>query len=294
MNKHAWLIIAHNEIEVTRRLVSLLDDNRNDIFIHIDKKYFNSDWNKLTECVTKSKIKIFSKIDVKWGGYSQIATELELYKVAANTKEYYCYYHLISGVDFPIKSNKEILDFFDRNSGYEFLEVVKKEVAESYNIKDRYSVFHFYLKRGRFFWKIKRLSIKLQKKLGINRSPEIRPYFGSNWASLTDDAVQVLIRSENKIKKIFRYSLTCDEVYKATILMENEEFRKRLYRKPIKDTCISYNMRYIDWKRGNPYVFTMSDFDVLINCNALLARKFSWEKDSEIVSKLYVYLSKKQ
>lgn len=68
MNKHAWLIIAHNEIEVTRRLVSLLDDNRNDIFIHIDKKYFNSDWNKLTECVTKSKIKIFSKIDVKWGG----------------------------------------------------------------------------------------------------------------------------------------------------------------------------------------------------------------------------------
>ena len=68
MNKHAWLIIAHNEIEVTKRLVSLLDDNRNDIFIHVDKKFFNSNWNKLTECVTISKIKILSKINVKWGG----------------------------------------------------------------------------------------------------------------------------------------------------------------------------------------------------------------------------------
>lgn len=36
--KHAYLIIAHNEPEVLRRLVKSVDDKRNDIYIHIDKK----------------------------------------------------------------------------------------------------------------------------------------------------------------------------------------------------------------------------------------------------------------
>lgn len=36
--KHAYLIIAHNELEVLKRLISALDDERNDIYIHIDQK----------------------------------------------------------------------------------------------------------------------------------------------------------------------------------------------------------------------------------------------------------------
>ena len=36
--KHAYLILAHNEFGLLQTLVSCLDDPRNDIFIHIDKK----------------------------------------------------------------------------------------------------------------------------------------------------------------------------------------------------------------------------------------------------------------
>ena len=36
--KHAYLILAHNEFEVLRKLISALDDPRNDIFIHFDEK----------------------------------------------------------------------------------------------------------------------------------------------------------------------------------------------------------------------------------------------------------------
>lgn len=35
---HAYLIIAHNEFEVLQKLVGALDDPRNDIYIHFDKK----------------------------------------------------------------------------------------------------------------------------------------------------------------------------------------------------------------------------------------------------------------
>ncbi len=36
--KHAYLILAHGSYALLQRLVSAIDDERNDIFIHIDRK----------------------------------------------------------------------------------------------------------------------------------------------------------------------------------------------------------------------------------------------------------------
>lgn len=36
--RHAFLLIAHNEFQLLKVLLSMLDDKRNDIFLHIDKK----------------------------------------------------------------------------------------------------------------------------------------------------------------------------------------------------------------------------------------------------------------
>ena len=38
MNKHAYLIIAHTDFHQLLQLVKQLDDVRNDIYIHIDRK----------------------------------------------------------------------------------------------------------------------------------------------------------------------------------------------------------------------------------------------------------------
>lgn len=38
MDKHAYLIMAHNEFDILEKQLILLDDYRNDIYIHIDKK----------------------------------------------------------------------------------------------------------------------------------------------------------------------------------------------------------------------------------------------------------------
>ena len=35
MHKHAYLILAHEDTLVLRRLLELIDDERNDIFIHL-------------------------------------------------------------------------------------------------------------------------------------------------------------------------------------------------------------------------------------------------------------------
>ena len=36
--KHAYLIIAHNEWEILHTLLTMLDDERNDIYLHIDRR----------------------------------------------------------------------------------------------------------------------------------------------------------------------------------------------------------------------------------------------------------------
>ena len=37
-DKHAYCIMAHNNWEQLQLLVSAIDDSRNDIYLHIDKK----------------------------------------------------------------------------------------------------------------------------------------------------------------------------------------------------------------------------------------------------------------
>ena len=45
--KHAYLIIAHSNLKQLQQLLLLLDDPRNDIYIHIDAKS-NMDISKVT------------------------------------------------------------------------------------------------------------------------------------------------------------------------------------------------------------------------------------------------------
>lgn len=91
---HAYLIIAHNNFKQLQILINLLDDDRNDIFIHIDKKV--EELPLLT--TNKSKLFILDKrIDVRWGNVNQIETEILLFETAVKHNQYE-YYHLISGV----------------------------------------------------------------------------------------------------------------------------------------------------------------------------------------------------
>ena len=81
MMKHAFLIMAHNNLEILQTLVSMLDDERNDIFLHIDLKS-----NMLANHpMSTSKARLFvleHRVDVRWGNLSQIRTEYALLEEA--------------------------------------------------------------------------------------------------------------------------------------------------------------------------------------------------------------------
>ena len=108
-HRHAYLIMAHNEWELLNTLLSLIDDERNDIFLHIDKKVKN-----MPNLYQPKFSKLYltpKRYDVRWGDVGQVHSEMHLFKTA---KEHgpYQYYHKLSGVDLPIKTQDYIHHFF--------------------------------------------------------------------------------------------------------------------------------------------------------------------------------------
>ena len=49
MKKHAFLIMAHNQFDLLEMLIKLLDDPRNDIYLHIDQKVEDFDFQRFSK-----------------------------------------------------------------------------------------------------------------------------------------------------------------------------------------------------------------------------------------------------
>lgn len=63
--------MAHAQFKQVAKLVMLLDDQENDIYLHIDKKVKHATeiFNKVIEpIVNKSNIYFISKNKIQWGG----------------------------------------------------------------------------------------------------------------------------------------------------------------------------------------------------------------------------------
>lgn len=143
------MIIAHNQFDLLELLIKKLDDERNDIFIHIDAKVKDFDFSHFKSITKHSKV-IFTdkRFDITWGDFSILQCEMLLLKTAVKNERQdsqYTYYHLLSGADFPIKSNDEIYSFFESNSNKEFVNYSAKEVLQSAESRIKY--YHLFRKK---------------------------------------------------------------------------------------------------------------------------------------------------
>ena len=283
--KHAYLIMAHNNFDQLQMLVSLLDDARNDLYLHIDKKA--ADFSK--DCIQAQYAKVFfvDPISVSWGGDSQIRCEMILLKHAA--PGHYLYYHFLSGMDLPLKTQDEIHGFFRAHSGKNFMEVTpvamlpEKILART----QYYYLFQNIVGRKdsrpmRFLRRLDRKSVNLQARLGMKRKNRIPLYKGANWVSITDELAQYIIESEKCIKKQFYHSFCADELFLQSIAMHS----------PYRDTIVKNYYRAIDWERGSPYTFRREDVPQLLSSPNLFARKFDKTVDAEAIHLILRHLAK--
>lgn len=264
----------------------MLDSDENDIYVHMDLKNKQFDEDDCRKLIKRSGIYFTKRTSVTWGGYSQINSELVLLQTATAHRKYN-YYHLLSGQDLPIKTNNEIMNFFKNHQGAEFVAFDK----ETFDCDDR--VRYFYplqemvgRNRRSFLGRISSAMTLFQKIAHLKRNAEIQFQKGPNWFSITDDLARYVIKRKEWIKKVFHYSICCDEIFLQTIVI-NSMFADRIYQYAGTENTEEAAMRLVDWERGGPYVFKDEDYSELLNSNMIFARKFDCQTDSSIVNKLY-------
>lgn len=287
--KHAYLIIAHNQFEILRNLISSIDDDRNDIFVHFDKKIVDV---PVLKAAKSTLCFLDERVDVRWGDFSQIEAELALFKEAhdaQNEGKKYAYYHLISGVDFPLKSQDFIHHFLGANDGKEFIGFFQGDA--SVELMKKVGCYHLFPKTFSKDRKInvrnllRTLFIRMQLLFGGVRNKDIEIVRGTNWVSITNNFVEYILSHRDEIQRRFKYTFCADEVYKHTLCW-NSEFKSQVY--DINDEAKGC-MRCINWvvspNKSFLPSFTMKDYNRLRDSDALFARKFD-EDNIDVVYRL--------
>ena len=290
---HAILIITHGNFQILEKQLEFFDSENIDFYIHIDAKAGKLDLDRFLRIPKRSSVHFIRRKSVEWGAYSMIQCEMDLLETAS--LGHYDYYHLISGVDVPVKSCSYFEEFFSRYNGTNYVHFVSSSIAPTYIDRVKY---YYPFQSWRCLDRYKKIRFgrilinRVQKKLKIDRirnSEGIEFQFGANWFSITDGLTRYVLSQKKLIKQLFRSTCCADELFLQTVVI-NSPFKDTLapnaFSGEYKSCC-----RYIDWSRGNPYTFKNSDFDELIHTGPefLFARKFDYSTDSEVVDKLFDY-----
>ena len=273
--KHAYLILAHDDIPLLRILVDALDDCRNDIYIHWDAKS-----GTVPDLKTVSSRLFFleERVRVNWAGFSMVEAEYLLFK-AASANGPYAYYHLLSGTDLPIKSQDYIHAECERLAGTEFVGFASDAQAEiDYRVQHRFLFSEEFKTKSIFKRGLRLLFLKCQDLMRIKRT-DIPVKKGAQWCSLTQEFVAYLLEQESVVKELFSQTFAPDELFIQTVLA-NSPFAGKI--KPA-DTEFEGNMRFIKWVNGEMIPIRLEDYSRLKESDRWFARKFS-SSDKELIS----------
>jgi hypothetical protein len=268
----AYLILVHRFPNQVKRLLTAIYDPKNYYVIHVDKRSHADIQKDIHNFTAKfPNVSVMKSQNTIWGGYSLIDTELlgiqELLKMSTNWE----FFINLSGQDFPLKSQKEIRAFLEKNRGREFIKIMEQRTFRTDTL---YRIQNIVLEIGN---RIIRTPFK---------RPYLRkttPYIGNQWMILSRKFCEFVSDNPevNRFKRFYRFTFIPDEGFFQTVLMNTS----------YQASIVNDDKRTIDWvPSGNiklrPRNFTLKDERYLMHSNGLFARKFDESVDSKILSAL--------
>lgn len=279
--KIAYLILAHQQLNLLNHIIRTLKHPDVYFFIHIDlkvkvtfddiSKKFESDSNIFF---------LTDRVEVKLGGLSTVLATLFLLRSAVKSLKF-DYVNLISGQDLPIKTHDEIITFLTANSGKQFLSLQK---INKNKLKDKEN------HRLCYYWLIDEMGMEnsanfvfAQKRhMQSRKLPEFNIYEGSMWFTITYECAEYIVETlENDnahILDYLKYCLNPEELIIQTIIM-NSKFALM-----VKND----DLRYILKNQNSQSVrsLELSDLTDLQKSESLYARKFDELKNIQLLKEI--------
>jgi hypothetical protein len=277
----AYIVLVHRNPEQVYRLIKRLDDGHSTFFVHIDKKVKLSNFDSLANF--QDKVQYVKREDGKWGGFGIVQATLNGMEAVQSSGIAYRRISLISGQDYPLKSNRH-------------LDEVLKTAEKSVFVQTFGPLPIAHWKEGglvriqRYFFGLKPYQIYLAKGINfpVRKLPFLRKkapygltiYGGSQWWTMDAYALTYVldyIRTHPKLKAFFKYALLSDEMFFQTILgnAKDPELLKRIE---------NNNKRFLTIPKGkqHPLTIVKADLPNLLASDAFFARKFNPDEDAEI------------
>lgn len=264
--KIAYLILAHRNPKLIKKMVEFLSSEDCAFFIHVDKKSNIDEFS-----LTKDKNIFFSdkRIPVYWAEYSIVEAILNLIQQAVDAPQNYDYYVLLSGSDYPLRSKEYIHNFFDKNRGEEFISLINignEEGETPFNPCSEYIARKYcsYLNSLRIpsSRPVSRYVLKMLSRLGFVQRDyrkhlgSLEPYVGSMWWSLTREACRYIldfVKTHRAICGYYENTFVPDEMFFHTIL-GNSIFKTRIHK----------SLMYVDWSGQAEHSWSRQARDIFL------------------------------
>ena len=242
--KIAYLILAHDNPAHLGRLLRALREDWTEAFVHIDRKSGMDGFRALQ--VLPGTTIIEDRVSICWGGYSMVQAALNLVHAAAASRPEPDWYVLLSGADYPIRSNDAIHAFLAESQA-EHISCDVMPGRDGRKFLSRLETFRFEGALGHP--KLRRVILHQTNRLLRHYKRDYRaalgdmtPYCGGQWWALSRDAMAYIldfIGSNRRFVDFYKHAHIPDEMFFQTIL-GNSLFASRIAR----------NLTYADWTQG--------------------------------------------
>jgi hypothetical protein len=267
--RFAYIISAYKRLNQVTRLVRRLQTDATVFFIHIDKKTDGREYAALAESLHDlPSVYLLERHTCHWGGFGHVRATLKGIEELRRSGIAFDYVILLTGQDYPIKSNRYIESFFKSADGKSFMgfSAIPSDSWSPRGGLDRIEYRHLRLHGHHLRSPFRR------------RFPSgLRPYGGGAYWCLSRACTEYVARfiaDRPDVVKFFRSVDIPDELFFQTIVLNSE----------LRDTVVNDNLRYIDWTRGRrPAILHASDFEALRKTPKLFARKFDVSQDESVL-----------
>ncbi len=276
--------MAHKNEEQLKRLVERLNDPISSFFVHIDNKASVNSFRKSLK--GWKNVHFIDCVRTDWGSFGLVEATINALKTIKHTGINYERISLLSGQDYPIKSNEDINNFFKTSSHTVFMEhYTLPNYGKWTSGGGMYRIDKYFLgihPSKKFIAKtVNFLSIFLP--LIKRKLPKpLKPFAGSQWWTIDMNALEYILKyieDNPEYVAYHQFTFAPDELFFQTIIM-NAADEKLI--KSIKND----NLRYMKWESSSaahPKTLLKKDINDISKSDALFARKFDASTDKEIL-----------
>jgi hypothetical protein len=295
--KIAYIISAYKYPSLLVRLVHRLHTSTSVFVIHVDKRTRQQEYQEMVAGVSHLANVVFLKRhNCHWGDFGHVRATLKgLRYLFTNTIDF-DYILLLTGQDYPIKSNAYIDSFLTHENGKEFIsyysfpnkawvngglrriEQWHFRFLEEWPFRPLAVFAHLPMKRE-FESRLKSVIYSSVNMMFAKRTMpgNLKPFGGPGYWCITRACAEFInqfAENNRKVVDFFKYVDIPDEVFFHTIIL-NSAFGRN---------AVNDDLRCIDISEGQgPRIWCEDDLEILTQSKALIARKFDATIDAKIL-----------